>query len=96
MKTHKEFMPSDEWDGSTPPVDEQFTFHGALLETVSSETAGCDKCASYKLSVNQPTNTVCSKMPPCAGVTFIYKKIVDRRAFKTWQVLHRMGLDDET
>jgi hypothetical protein len=96
MKTHEDFMPSDEWEGTTPAVGEQFTFHGALVEAVSHETAGCHKCASYKLAAGYPTNTICSEMPPCNGVTFIYKKILNRREYKTWQVLRRMGLDDET
>lgn len=96
MKKHTDYMPDCSGNhGTTPEVGEQFLFHGALIETVSSETKPCDKCASYKLGRAFSEHSICTELPPCSGITFIYRRIVNRKEFKVWQVIRRLDLEDK-
>lgn len=99
MKQHTEYMPDPKIDdeGIIPKIGEKFLFHGALLEAVDSGVRGCDACVALVLpeKVGSSEKSICQELPPCAGVTFIYRRQANRREFKTWLVIKRMGLDDE-
>lgn len=94
MKKHTE-LPSDQ----PTLVGTEFDFHGVILRSVAcpDQDGGCGGCF-YKDTMHALKSRIeCDEdgLPGCGYVVFQKVGFNNEDEFKVWQVIKRMGLEDE-
>lgn len=96
MKKHHEY------GNKMPDPDDQFDFHGLHIIVEGVPNEGCKLCffeqQTRKILGRGVQGNECdeAKLPMCDGRRFIEAGFNNEDEFKVWQVIKRMGLEDET
>lgn len=84
-----------------PEPDTEFDFHGLRVVVEGAPNEGCDRCFFHHQMKTilgrgaQGDECDEAKLPLCDGRRFIEAGFNNEDEFKVWQVIRRMGLEDE-
>lgn len=95
MRKHHEIF------AKLPDPDEEFDFHGLRVIVHVTLNEGCQGCFFHRriqeMFGREPDGNECDeeKLPLCENRSFTENGFNNEDEFKVWQVIKRMGLEDE-